>query len=591
MEDRFLLCVVCALVLLGAQYGYAASVSTAYALSEEDVDTAILYSVASGWVTKGIETETAIAVASASSGGGSGKIVTVSAPVGMVDPLIMPYRQCSRVYEGGSISANGYLIKLEKVVRETMEAAPVTTNNEIGVSDVIVEYPMRIREYVKVGVYDSNRKLVHDAVIYEGGTDEWTSPSGEKLSIRACDIYYAGGYVYPKPMPLPEPMPLPVDEVPGEETDSSETYWVTDADEDVPNTAYYREVLDPSKLDTSGSSGGSGSSAGSGGAVVSTTTDTMIATAEVPDGDYYVEVEPVMPSIDVMIRPMNWASLQVSVEKQVQPCLCALVYSPVCGVDGKTYGNGCEAGCAGVEVAYKGKCKTDCPEVACYCMPGTELTYEVNENGCTVCKCVEKPQPECPENCLLNGNVCICKEPVPVCEPGCILSGSTCICPQPEKVLGTKIILHRQHRNCADDSLYEPAMGNLTEQVFEVGGDTGYWNFRCADRKQEQCYGDGSFDTYYYERCEFKPSTVSDTTIILQRETKSCDGGSTTKSESFEVGGDTGYWNFRCADRKQEQCYGDGSFDMYYVESCTFVRKDGVKPEPVPLCPPGCKRV
>ncbi|MFH1448203.1 MAG: hypothetical protein ABIG39_05030, partial [Candidatus Micrarchaeota archaeon] len=35
----------------------------------------------------------------------------------------------------------------------------------------------------------------------------------------------------------------------------------------------------------------------------------------------------------------------------------------------------------------------------------------------------------------------------------------------------------------------------------------------------------------------------------------------------------------------------DGSFDMYYVESCTFVRKDGVKPEPVPLCPPGCKRV
>ena len=38
-------------------------------------------------------------------------------------------------------------------------------------------------------------------------------------------------------------------------------------------------------------------------------------------------------------------------------CACPLVYSPVCGVDGRTYSNKCIAGCENVEVAYDGACR------------------------------------------------------------------------------------------------------------------------------------------------------------------------------------------------------------------------------------------
>ena len=34
-------------------------------------------------------------------------------------------------------------------------------------------------------------------------------------------------------------------------------------------------------------------------------------------------------------------------------CLCPFNYKPVCGENGKSYGNACEAGCVGVKVEYK----------------------------------------------------------------------------------------------------------------------------------------------------------------------------------------------------------------------------------------------
>ncbi len=139
------------------------------------------------------------------------------------------------------------------------------------------------------------------------------------------------------------------------------------------------------------------------------------------------------------------------------------------------------------------------------------------------------------------------------------------------------VTLHRSAVTCAGAS-------QGAEQVISL--TSGYSNYTCKSRFQQQCIDDRSFDSFYMEWCDYAAPTcrasgpksyICDPGATptgtcrasrLHRTQVSCDGKTASPEQIIDLS--TGYSNFTCGNRFRAQCIDDGSFDAYYSESCDY---------------------
>ncbi|CAK1555563.1 unnamed protein product [Leptosia nina] len=84
-------------------------------------------------------------------------------------------------------------------------------------------------------------------------------------------------------------------------------------------------------------------------------------------------------------------------KREVPACICTLEYRPICGTDGNTYGNKCALRCAqkrsAVEMKHEGTCRTK--------------REDINVADAPICLCTDELNPMCGTNGLTYSNPCM----------------------------------------------------------------------------------------------------------------------------------------------------------------------------------------
>ncbi len=110
-------------------------------------------------------------------------------------------------------------------------------------------------------------------------------------------------------------------------------------------------------------------------------------------------------------------------------CICPAIFQPVCGADGMTYANSCEANCAGVTIAHQGACTTG-PDASMrgVCNADADCIFQRSDGCCGSCLATtDQPIPPgavCGVACVIPPGGCSCVNHQ--CMRGVLTPGAAC---------------------------------------------------------------------------------------------------------------------------------------------------------------------